>query len=208
MNVYGYINTPIGSNDYHAQHYGILAFGASTNMAPVHFIHESTPDQLHGAKPILSGMLDNLHRGDALIVTDFSKLGGSTVEVLGVLSTLARTGVKLCVVNSGYRLEDNVEAQVVARACTLVMQIEKELQVHTEPDPAPIQIQHDEANIQTPARRTRKSKMDGRESEIESLLANGISLSKIAQTLGVSRPTLSDFVSSRNLNAQSSPSIG
>ena len=200
MRTYGYISVHKGNNYYQSQHYGILSFASNNRLGQVNFIHE-VPDQLHGAKPILSGMISNLQREDVLIVTDVSKLGSSTVEVLGVVSTIAQNGVRLYAVNSGFRLDDNMQSQVVAMACSLVARIEKELQVRPEPDSTPIQIQRDDANIQTPARRTRKSKMDGRESEIESLLASGISLSQIAKTLGVSRPALSDFVSSRNLNA-------
>jgi DNA invertase Pin-like site-specific DNA recombinase len=99
----------------------------NNRLGQVHFSHEPVADRFHGGKPVLSGMVDNFQREDVLIVTDFSKLSYSTVEVLGVLSGLSRTGVRLYVINSGFRLGDNMQSQVVAMACFLVSQIEQDL---------------------------------------------------------------------------------
>lgn len=199
---YGYIQAVTGTPDYHAQHYGILSYATSHGLGPIHICHEAATDHIHGAKPVLSGMLDNFHRGDTLVVTDFLKLGRSTGEVLDVLRALSHRGVKLYVVNSGYRLESNADALVITMACSLFEVVEKELQVRPDPAPAPIQMPCDVADLQTPARRIRKSKLDHRRSEIEELLSTGISLSAAALRLGVSRPTLTDWVGSRNLFVQ------
>jgi len=205
MNVYGYINTPTGNNDFHAQHFAILSFASNNRLDQVHFIHESAPDRLHGAKPILSGMLDNLHRGDTMLTTDFQKLGDTTVAVLDALSILSRRGVRLYVVNSGYRLDSNADALVVNMACSLLEMIEKDVLVHPEQEPVPIQMQHEDADIQTPTRRIRRSRLDDRRSEIELLLSTGISLSEAARRLGVSRPALTDWVESRNPSVHNPP---
>jgi len=197
---YGYIDAPIGIPDYHFQHFGILSHAASYGLGQVNFIHEG-PDRPHDTKPILSGMLDNLHRGDTLIVTDFSKLGDTTVEVLDALTVLSRRGVRLYVVSSEYRLDNNADALVVNMACSLIRMIEKELQVRPEPAPAPdpFQMPPAHADLSTPTPRTRKRKLDGRSSEIEELLSTGISMSEAALRLGVSRPTLADWAGRWNL---------
>jgi len=126
MSVYGYTHAPIGNNDFQAQHFAILSFVSNNRLGQVHFCNE-VPDQLHGAKPILSGMIQTLQREEILIVSDFLKLGNSTDEVLGVLSALSRIGVKLYAVDSGFRLEDNMDAQVISMAYSLVSRIEQEL---------------------------------------------------------------------------------
>jgi len=203
---YGYIHATTGNNDFQVQHFGILSFASNNRLGPVQFIHEPAPDQRHGAKPILAGMIANFHRGDTLVVTDFPKLGGSTGEVLDALSTLSRQGVRLYVANSGYRLASNADALVVTTAYSLLDMIEKELQVRPkpspEPVPTPIQMPSDHADLQSPPLRTRKSKLDHRRSEIEELLSSGISLSEAARNLEVSRPALTDWILSRKLSVQ------
>ena len=201
---YGYIHSTPGSPDYHAQHFTILSQAASRGLGPVIFILE-VPDRLHGAKPILSGMLDNLHRGDTLVVTDFLKLGDTTVAVLDALSILSLRGVRLYVINSEYKLDSNADALVVATACSLLQMIEKELQVHPEQESVPIQMQREDAALQTPTRRIRRSRLDDRRSEIQLLLSTGISLSEAARRLGVSRPALTDWVESRNPSVHNHP---
>jgi DNA-binding CsgD family transcriptional regulator len=44
-----------------------------------------------------------------------------------------------------------------------------------------------------------KSKLDGKESEIKDLLAKGVTKANIAKILGVSWPTLQNFIKTRKL---------
>ena len=204
MSTYAYIDATSGTSEHALQHYGILSFASNNRLGQVHFIHESASDQFHGAKPILSGMISTLQREDVLIVTDFSKLGGSTVEVLGILSTLARTGVKLYVVNSGFRLADNMQSQVVAMACSLVSQIEQQLANSKSTATSLKELPEVEA-LDTHVPRRRRSRLDGREEEIRSHLACGRSLSELGGLLGENRQTVKDYIISRNLSVQTPP---
>jgi hypothetical protein len=198
---YGYIQAITGTPDYHAQHFGILSVASNNRLGQVNFIQESAPVQPDGASPVLSGMISSLLRDDTLLLTKIGDLGRSTVEVLDALRNLSMRGVRLYAVNSAFQLDNNPDALVVATACSLVAQIEKELRVHPEPDPAPVQMTHYDADPQTPARRARKSKLDGHLEQIQSMLADGHSLSEIARILNVAtRQSLSNFVRSRNLS--------
>lgn len=194
MSVYGYIHAPIGSHDYHTQYYTILSFSSNT-PGQVNFCYESGQDQLDADKPILFGMIDNFQREDVLVVTDFVKLGISTAEVLKVLSTLSRIGVKAYVVNAGFRLDDNVQAQKVATAYSLVSQIDQEL-ISSRTIATQMQDNSAERQVDIPAPRTRRSMFDGMEDQIRSLLAENLSIAEISRRLGgVNRQTLNDFIS-------------
>lgn len=203
---YGYISATTGSNDHHTEHFGILSFASNNRLGDVHHCHEAA-NLSPGKKPVLSGMIANLLPGDTLIAMDLRKLGSSTVEVLEVLSALSRKGVKVYIVTSGIRIEDNGHAMIVREATSLVSQIELELQNCHASTPTPVPTQHGNddlghANvIQKPVKRTRKSKLDRHLNQIQSMLDEGHSLSEISRILGVSsRQSLSAFARSRNLS--------
>jgi len=206
MSIYAYIETVKGTPEFNIEYGSILTWASAARVqGNLHFCYESISKQPHCARPVLSGMLSTLQRDDALVLCDFTKLGSATAEVLGVLYTLSGRGVRLYVVNSGFQLDTNADALLVNMACALVAQIAKELVVHPEQEPVPIQMQREDAYLQTPTRRIRRSRLDDRRSEIELLLSNGISLSEAARRLGVSRPALTDWVESRNPSVHTPP---
>lgn len=196
MSIYGYIGTPDGNNDALTQKYTILSFAASASMAPVHFCVESIKQQPNGIKPILAGMIANFQRGDVLVVSHYRNLANSTSEVLEVMLELSRSGVKLFVVTSDFQLDNNFQAQVVACATALLSQIGKEL-ADTK---ANEQKTSEGKTTGRPVGSIGKSKLDGREEQIRSLLAAGVSMSGIARELDASRPTLLEFIKSRHLS--------
>lgn len=197
MSTYGYIHAATGTNECHAQHFAILSFATENRFGQVHVCHDSDQVQLNGGRPIFSGMVANLQRGDILIVTDFFRLGSSTAEILEILAILSRTGVLLYIVNSRFRLDDNAQAQVVAMACTLVTKIEQELSCR--PLPASMPNSPLEEKRPTASTQTRRSKLDGQEDRIRALMSDDVSLSQIARQLMVSRPTLTDFIRTRRI---------
>jgi DNA invertase Pin-like site-specific DNA recombinase len=197
VSIYGYIGTPDGNNDDAlTQKYTILSFAASASMAPVHFCVESIKQQPNGIKPILAGMIANLQRGDVLVVSHYRNLANSTSEVLEVMLELSRSGVKLFVVTSDFQLDNNFQAQVVACATALLSQIGKELADTKANEQKPSEGK----TTGRPVGSIGKSKLDGREEQIRSLLAAGVSMSGIARELDASRPTLLEFIKSRHLS--------
>jgi DNA invertase Pin-like site-specific DNA recombinase len=199
MTAYGYLTTFTGSPEHHAQYYGVLAFAANNRLGPVHFVNESASPTVPGTKPVLAGMVTELLPEDTLIVNGFRALGSTTVEILNVLSTLSRRGVRLYVVNSGFRLDTNVEAQVVATACSLIAQVEADLVTCC---PASKTVQESPAECQPPQqplRRHRKSRLDGKEDEILTMLRDGATLAEIARIVEANRQTVADFITARDL---------
>jgi len=198
MTNYGYINVPATTPEHYVQHYGILAFAANHGLGLVHFINESAAPPVPETSPVLAGMVAELLPRDKLIAMNFSTLGSTPMEILNVLSTLSRRGVRVYVVNSGFRLDDNTEAQVVGAACTLIARIDAEF---ASKCPNLKSAQEPPADGEPPQlpRRTRKSRLDGKEEEIRAMLRDGASLSQIAKMVGQNRQTTADYIASRQL---------
>jgi DNA invertase Pin-like site-specific DNA recombinase len=205
MKTYGYIHTTSSRYDLDYQYWGLLAFASNNSLGKVTFCHEADPSQIHGEKQVLSGMAANLQRGDVVIVTEFFRIGNSMSEILEVLSKFAVRGIRVYVTSCGFRLDDNFQAQAVAAAVALVNQVEKDLRSDRRSPAVTEQKASEGKTLGRPAGVLGRSKLDGREDDIKSLLADGVSLSAIAKALGISRPSLTDYIKSRGLSSQSSP---
>lgn len=72
-------------------------------------------------------ILDRLQKGDIVIVSDISRLSRTLTEVMAILSRLMDKGVNLYSIEDRYFLDDSLNREVMARAFSLVAEIEHNL---------------------------------------------------------------------------------
>lgn len=72
-------------------------------------------------------ILDRLQKGDVVIVSDISRLSRTLTEVMAILSRLMDKGVNLYSIEDRYFLDDSLNREVMARAFSLVAEIEHNL---------------------------------------------------------------------------------
>lgn len=198
MITYAYVTGQPGSQESHDQYIRIVTFASENALrGPIEFRFESV-DHDGGSDPELTALIAGMQRGDVLVVTGWSALGGTLAAILNLLSTLAQCGVRVFVTDRGFRLADVTEAQVVGAACALVTQIESEFETQRIA-PKTVQGSSDDRPATQPHSRTRKSRLDGHEEEISFLLQGGATLAQIARAVETNRQTVADFIASRDL---------
>lgn len=73
-------------------------------------------------------IVDSLHAGDCLIVTELSRLGRSMIELSGIVSGIVQKGAVLHVVSGSVHVIDaSIQAQVYLFAFSLAAQVERDL---------------------------------------------------------------------------------
>lgn len=72
-------------------------------------------------------ILDRLQKSDVVIVSDISRLSRTLTEVMAILSRLMDKGVNLYSIEDRYFLDDSLNREVMARAFSLVAEIEHNL---------------------------------------------------------------------------------
>jgi len=196
--IFGYIGhvADIADKHYHNQqsYYGIMAFAANNGMGKVQFVIEADSEQVNPQPKELESLLSSrLQSGDVLI-TDLRTLGSSMLEVVDVLSILVRKGVTVYSLQ-GNELGWKVEPQVVAFIQLVVAEIIKNAGSCSKED-----HELEEGKVLGRPRGTLgKSKLDGYEHDIKTLIDSGETKSAIALKYNISRPALQDFLESRKL---------
>jgi len=72
-------------------------------------------------------VLDQLQRGDDLIVSELSRLGRSMLECMEILSIAAQKGIHIHAIKGNWQLDDSIQSKIVAMAFSMAAEIERDL---------------------------------------------------------------------------------
>jgi DNA invertase Pin-like site-specific DNA recombinase len=150
----------------------------------------------------IEDLLNILHFGDELIVSELSRLGRSTKQVLELLDTFQNMGVKLHLIKENMIIDkhsENPMSRMILTVLSAFNTLERELLSLRVKEA--LQSKKEQGVKLGNPRTKRKSKLDGKEKEIKDLLDKKITKSNIARMLDVDRSTLNNFINSRKLSA-------
>jgi DNA invertase Pin-like site-specific DNA recombinase len=144
-------------------------------------------------------LLDSLSSGDILIVSELSRLGRSLSQIIGIVDQLLDKGVTFIAIKQGMRLngEQDMTAKIQVAMFGLLAELERDL--ISERTKMGIARAKSDGKVVGRPKGSRKSALDSKMFEIQSLLSKGISKSSIAKLLGVSGPSLHYFLKTRSV---------
>ncbi len=149
----------------------------------------------------IDSLLETLQEGDALIVSELSRLGRSLGQIIQIVDTLIKRKVKFIAVKQGMTIngKSDIQTKVMVTMFGLFAEIERDL--ISERTKAGLAAARAKGKLLgRPKGTLGKSKMDGKEEEIKDLLAKGVNKTAISKILGVSRTALHSFIKSRGLD--------
>jgi DNA invertase Pin-like site-specific DNA recombinase len=188
-----YLRVSTDHQDAENQKTGILAYLTERGMSHV-MLHTDTAS---GAVPWrergLLALLDEVERGDSIVVAEVSRIGRSTVDVLDFFREALARGVGVIVTKSGLVVDDTLQAKITTTILALAAEIEREfLLARTAEGYARARAAG--VRVGRPPGKTSPSKIAGKRTEIERLLSAGVGKSATARLLNVSRGTLQRFL--------------
>lgn len=95
------------------------------------WVEETKSGTVHYKKRNLGELIDALHKGDTVIITELSRLGRSLTMIFNIISELKEKGVRCIAIKNNFDLnpenKNDIVAQVLVFAFGLSAQIEREL---------------------------------------------------------------------------------
>ncbi len=162
------------------------------------FVSENISGTKDPSKRKLGILLSNVQSGDLIVITELSRLGRSLMMILDTLQYLLNKGVKVIAIKEGYELGDNIQSKVLAFAFGLSAEIERNL--ISERTKQGIELARKNGKqIGRRKGQIPKLKLDGKEHEIINLRRKGISKTKCAVMLHVSRVTLLKYMRQKEI---------
>ena len=195
-----YIRVSTNHQDLQNQKYEIHEYCHRLNLKIDEFIEAEVSSRKTTSARKIDDLLDQLNKGDELIVTELSRLGRSTGDVLNIINQLLSAGIKIHILKQNMVLTENgdMQSKVMVTMLSLFAELERDL-ISQRTKRALEAKKAAGVRLGRPKGSTSKSKLDGKEGLISDLLVKKVSISSIAKILEVSRGTVENFIVSRNL---------
>ena len=145
-------------------------------------------------------LLGRMNPGDGLIVSELSRLGRSLGQIIRLVDELIKRKVSFTSVKENIHIhgEQDIQTKVMVAMFGLFAEIERDL-ISQRTKQGLAAAREKGKLLGRPKGSLGKSKLDGKEEEIQILLGKGVSMASLARIMDVSRSTLYSFIRNRHL---------
>jgi DNA invertase Pin-like site-specific DNA recombinase len=169
----GYLRVSTGDQELEKNKADILRLANDLDLGKVHFVEEKISGKISWRKRKISAILDELSKGDAIIVSELSRLGRSMLECMEILSLALTKGINVYSVKGNWKLDNSIQSKIVAMAFSMAAEIERDL--ISQRTKEALRYKKEQGIKLGRPRGVGKSKLDAFRPEIEALLSNGSS---------------------------------
>jgi DNA invertase Pin-like site-specific DNA recombinase len=165
------------------------------------FVELELPAKKGIDKGKITELMDRLDEGDIFMVSELTRLGRSTAQVIAIVNRLVEKKVRFIAVKQGLDIkgEQDMSSKVTAAMFTLFAQLERDL--ISERTRQGLEARRAAGvKLGRPKGSTGKSRLDPHREQIAFMLAHKAPLSYIARVYGVTWPTVAHFIKTRKLD--------
>ncbi len=167
----GYLRVSTQYQDNEKNKLDILKLANDKKLGHVEFVEEVVSGKISWRKRSIAQILNDLSKGDSIILSELSRLGRSMLECMEILSIATDKGIHIYAVKGNWQLENSIQSKVVAMAFSIASEIERDLISQRTKEALRVK-KATGAKLGRP-KGIGKSKLDPFKPEIEALLANG-----------------------------------
>lgn len=195
-----YLRVSTSQQDLKNQRYEILDHAQRQGLSIDEFVEVEASSRRGTGERMIDLLLDRVNTGDTVIVSELSRIGRSTLEVLNIVNRLTSMGVALTAIKQNMTVNGNgdVQSKVMITMFSLFAELERDL-ISERTKRALEAKKAAGVRIGRPKGRTSASKLDGMEEQIREFLGKKVSIASISKILSVSRGTVYNFMYSRGL---------
>jgi len=166
----------------------ILLLANKLELGQVRWVEEKVSGTVPWRKRKIADILENAKNGDAIVVSELSRLGRSMLECMQILSIASEKGLRVYAVKGDWKLDDSIQSKLIAMCFSMAAEIERDL-ISKRTKEALQALKQSGKKLGRPPG-TGKSKLDQYREEIIALLNNGSTQRFIAHRYKVTEPTL------------------
>jgi putative DNA-invertase from lambdoid prophage Rac len=201
--VMGYIRVSTTKQDADNQRREILEYTNQNNLHVDAFIEIGVSPRRDKKQRRIEELLSKLQPGDTLVVSELSRLGHSTSEVIDIVNELIAKEIKFVAIKQGLDISGqhgDMQTRVVIAMFSLFGDLERD--IITERTKAALAARKASGKrLGKPKGTLQESKLDPHRQQIMEFLEHGVAKSAIARMLGTSRTNLINYIKTRGLES-------
>jgi DNA invertase Pin-like site-specific DNA recombinase len=185
-----YLRVSTDRQDEASQRQIIADYTTDKSVTVGEFVSDTESGGIAWQERAIAGVLERLHKGDTLLVSEVSRIARSTIGVLTFLQAATEKGVHVVAIRSGIVLDGSMQSKIVVTVLAMAAEIERDL--IRERTRAALQARK-AAGLpigRQPGALGKSKKLAGKDEDIDRLVKAKVSMAAIARLMGVSRQTL------------------
>jgi len=199
MTNFAYLRVSTDQQDAKNQKFGILDYCNKNNLLPIKFIEDTASGKISWQERAIGQIIQKANKGDLIVVSEISRLGRSTLQVLEILELAAKKEISMHIAKNHIVIDDSsIQSTITATILGLAAQIEREF-ISTRTKEALAKRKADGFKLGRPRGQSQLLKLDSFYDEITGYLKKGINKRAISKLIECSPSTLYVWLKRRKL---------
>jgi len=201
-----YVRVSTDDQDYRNQKFEILNYCDRAGMKVDKWLEVEMSSRRSAKDRRIDELLANLKSNDRLLVSELSRLGRSTGEVIQLIKTLTDQKIEFVAVKQGFRIDSQNNKDMTSKVMVTIFSLLAELERDLISERTKMGLARARASGKKLGRPKGpgKSKLDGKEDVIIGFLDKGVTRANIAKILDVTWGTMDNFIKTRGLQTTGS----
>lgn len=195
-----YLRASTDKQDTNNQKLEVLEFARKKDLKIDDFIELTMSSQKPSKQRRIDELINRLNPADTLIVTELSRLGRSTAEVISLINTLVENNVRVVILKQQLDIQQHdMNSKIIITMFSLFGELERDL-VSLRTKEALAAKKSQGQTLGKPKGTIQRSKFDQHIEQIKALLEIGLSVRKIAKVLGYNHHiALNTYINKRQI---------
>ncbi len=200
MAVIGYIRVSTAEQDTKNQRHEILEYANKHNLHIDEWIEAEISSRKSQKERRIEELLSKLKTGDTLIISELSRLGRSTSEVIDIVNELIVKQIGFVAIKESLNITDKLDmsSKIIITMFSLFAELERD--IISDRTRQALKAKKDGGKVLGKPKGTiQESMLDEHREKIVELLGYGVPKKKIADMFGTCRHNLYKYINKRNL---------
>ena len=194
---FSYLRVSTDGQDTEKNKNQVRAYANKMGFPKVEFLEEKISGKIPWKERKVRDLIDNLQKGDKLILPEISRLGRSSLEIMEMLSILKGRGVAVYDLKNKWELNGSLQSEVMAFCFSIAARIERDLLVQRCEEGRRAAMKRGVRFGRPPG--TSKSKLDEHLEAILALLKTGSTQAYLAKKYNTTAANLSLWLKKHDL---------
>jgi DNA invertase Pin-like site-specific DNA recombinase len=182
--ILAYIRTSTDKQDNDNQKLEIYEYARNKKMKIDEVIQIQISSHKGRLQRRIEELMEKLHEGDTLIVTEISRLGRSTAEVIHLINSMIKNSIRIISIKQGIDInEHDMSSKIIITIFSLLAELERDL-ISLRTKEALSAKKAKGIRLGKPVGTIQKSKFDKDVERIKELLSLGVSIRRSSKILG------------------------
>jgi len=200
VKIVAYLRASTDKQDLSHQKLELLEFARNKAMNIDAFIEITISSRKTSKQRRIDELLQTLDDADTLIVTELSRLGRSTAEIISLVNAMVKRSIRVIIIKQNLDIaQHDMNSKIIITLFSLFSELERDM-ISLRTKEALQAKKAQGVKLGKPKGTLQKSKFDGDIEKIKELLAYELSARKIAKVLGyTSHIALNTYINKRAL---------